>query len=135
LLSPGGVFVVTVPDAASLQASVWGAHWLHWDVPRHRHHFNEASLCRLLKNAGLEVAAVRRGAIEYDWFGVIQSALNKVCSRPNVLFDRLSRSGAKASPWDVAVSYTLGPAVGAASLPMALVGRGATLTVMAKGES
>ena len=35
LAAPGGVLVVAVPNAASLQARTFGDRWLHLDVPRH----------------------------------------------------------------------------------------------------
>ena len=73
-------------------------------------------------------------AVEYDLFGVIQSALNAVCSRPNVLFEMLTtrQTLAGVPKRDVALSYALAPPLGALAVaPCAAAGlcrAGATLT-------
>ena len=133
-LRPGGVFQATVPNVASGQAKLFGRRWMHLDVPRHLHHFTPVTFERLLTDAGFAVERRTNVAIEYDWFGVIQSSLDAVCGRPNVLFDRLTGApGEGASATDVAVSYALAGPVAAASLPPLLLswasGDGATLTL------
>jgi hypothetical protein len=79
-------------------------------------------------------------AIEYDLFGVIQSALNFVCSKPNVLFERLTARDDKtpASSRDVKISYALSPLLGAFGVAhCAIAGmcaKGGTLTVTCRNE-
>jgi 2-polyprenyl-3-methyl-5-hydroxy-6-metoxy-1,4-benzoquinol methylase len=136
LLAPQGVFQPTVPNVACLQAKLFGRHWMHLDVPRHRQHFTPATLRSMLEKAGFVIEKQTNVAIEYDWFGVIQSALNGICVRQNVLFDKMTKAvvdPARKSPMtDVAISYALAPFLAAASLPAisigALLGDGATLT-------
>src|SRR5439155_10964678 len=110
-LNPGGVFQASLPNLASWQAAHFGRHWLHLDVPRHLYHFTPATLRGLFDRAGLEIASTSTLAIEYDLFGVIQSALNAICSRPNVLFERLTARAhpAPAPMRDVTISYALAP--------------------------
>ena len=75
--------------------------------------------------------------MEYDWFGAIQSGLNAVCRRPNVLFDRLTHAPKtdtdRATAADIALSYAVGVPLAAATLPPLLLawlaGDGATLTL------
>ena len=43
-LSAGGVLLVAVPDAASLQAIVFGDRWFHLDLPRHLVHLPATAL-------------------------------------------------------------------------------------------
>ena len=135
LLVPGGVFQATVPNVASWQARLFGRRWMHLDVPRHRHHFTPATFRSLLAATGLAVERRANVALEYDWFGAIQSALDLVCSRPNVLFDRLTSApeAGRASVGDVAVSYALAAPLAVVSLPPLVagwaVGDGATLTL------
>jgi 2-polyprenyl-3-methyl-5-hydroxy-6-metoxy-1,4-benzoquinol methylase len=131
-----GVFQVTVPSLSSWQARMFGAEWLHLDVPRHRYHFTPATLNQLLEKAGFKIVHTATFALEYDLFGWIQSALNRVCSRPNVLFEKLTsqaEANAPHSSRDVMLSYALAPLLcGALIVPCALswmFGRGATLTV------
>jgi 2-polyprenyl-3-methyl-5-hydroxy-6-metoxy-1,4-benzoquinol methylase len=135
VLAPNGVFQVTVPDVSSWQAKLFGRQWLHLDVPRHRYHFTSETLDRLLRESGFELTLRSTFAFEYDWFGAVQSPLNLICSRPNVLFERLT---SQARTWpgsagDVALSCLLAPPIAALTLPLCLLswiaGRGATLTV------
>lgn len=135
-LKPGGVFQVAVPNVGSWQAATFGPDWFHLDVPRHRYHFTPPTLTRLLQEGGFDVVATSTFALEYDVFGVLQSALNRVCGAPNVLFERITARNGDAADLprrDLALSYALaGPLVGV-SVPAALAswaaGRGATLTV------
>ncbi len=136
-LAGGGAFQATVPNVASLQARLTGRHWMHLDVPRHRQHFTPATFGELLQTAGFRVERQTRFALEYDWFGAIQSGLNVVCRRPNVLFDRLTHAPKadtdRASATDVALSYAVGLPLAAGTLPPMLLawaaGDGATLTM------
>ena len=134
-LRPGGVFQATVPNAAGWQAKFFGRHWWHLDVPRHRHHFTPATLRAVLAAAGFTVVGRANVAVEYDLFGIVQSGLDRVCRRRNVLFDRLTGApgAAPASARDVAISYAVGVPLGAVGVAAmaagAVAGDGATLTL------
>jgi SAM-dependent methyltransferase len=58
-IRPGGVFVLQVPNARSLQAEWFGPRWYGFDMPRHLVHWSEPSLRRALTDAGFEVVRVR----------------------------------------------------------------------------
>lgn len=140
-LQPDGVFQVSVPNAASWQARLFGRDWLHLDVPRHCYHFTPSTLRRILRGGGFEVAHMSTFAVEYDVFGVIQSALNRVCRTPNVLFEHVTsrRDGTPQVPRrDLVLSYALAPVLAAVAVPLALVSwaarRGATLTATCRPE-
>jgi SAM-dependent methyltransferase len=138
-----GIFQATVPNVGSLQARLFGRYWLHLDVPRHLYHFTPKTLESVLRDAGFSPFHQSCFALEYDWFGVIQSALNGLCKRPNGLFERLM--GAPRAPdgaadhtslSDAIISYSLcGPAA-MVGLPVILLawamGDGATLTVTSR---
>lgn len=141
LLKSEGVFQVTVPNVASLQARVFGKRWLHLDVPRHRYHFTRLTLGSLLRSASFQQVRSTCFALEYDWFGAIQSALNYICSRPNALFELMSGNRQNSEPlkgrmWDAVVSFALAPPIAGLSLPPLLLGwvcgDGATLTLTCK---
>jgi 2-polyprenyl-3-methyl-5-hydroxy-6-metoxy-1,4-benzoquinol methylase len=142
LLADGGVFQPTVPNVDCLQARLFGRKWVHLDVPRHRQHFTPATLRSLLETAGFQMTKQTKFALEYDWFGVIQSALNCACARQNVLFDKLTHAPIDASkplPFTgVLISYALTPFIATASLPLitaaALAGDGATLTLTCRAK-
>src|SRR5262249_29683608 len=111
-------------------------HWLHLDVPRHLFHFSLPSLRAALEGAGLEVTRVWHHEAEYDWFGWIQSALNRVMPRPNILFDALTRrprgvSRALVVANAVLAAVWLVPAF-AATVVSTWAGAGGTLIVAAR---
>jgi SAM-dependent methyltransferase len=139
-MKPSGIFQATVPNAESLQARLFGRNWMHFDVPRHRYHFTPETFRSLVQTAGFTVADSTCFALEYDWLGVIQSAINPLCSQPNVLFEKLTQppvaagdASCKTSVLDTMISYLLAPPLAAVSLPPLLIARmvgdGATLTL------
>ncbi len=136
MLVPAGTLVVAVPDSGGWQARLFGRHWLHLDVPRHLHHFGVPSLRAALETAGLRVVRVWHHELEYDWFGWIQSALNRIMPRPNILFDALTRRPRRVSRALVAANALIGallliPAFGATMLS-SWAGRGGTVIVGAR---
>ena len=136
LMHPDGKLTIAVPDAGGLQARVFGAQWLHLDVPRHVHHFTQRSLAKLLEAAGFKATETWHQEFEYDFLGWTQSALNKVLPEPNVLFSLLTGRRSNGNAWQKLVSI-----VGAAflSVPALLavaagtaLGRGGTLVMAAQ---
>lgn len=138
LLAPAGVFHVSVPDAESRHARWFGANWFHFDVPRHLVHFSRGSLLKALADAGFVVESVTRAVVEYDWFGVVQGALNAVSAKPNVLFERLTtgRFPPGTILRDRALAAVAGPLLGIAAIPVlavdVLLSGGATIGVLAR---
>ncbi len=55
LLVPGGLLVITVPDAGSVHALLHGRDWRHWDPPYHLYGFTRRVITRFLKETGFEV--------------------------------------------------------------------------------
>lgn len=61
LLKDDGLLVVTVPNAKSLEAGLFGQWWFHWDPPRHFYHFDRDTLARAIQLAGLQPVQFRTG--------------------------------------------------------------------------
>jgi SAM-dependent methyltransferase len=111
LLKPEGTLILAVPNARGAQARLFGKDWLHLDVPRHLHHFGPESLRRTLEEAGFTLDEVWHHEAEYDVFGWMQSALNKMFDEPNILFDFVTRHGRRVSRPVVALNLVLGAAL------------------------
>jgi SAM-dependent methyltransferase len=95
VLRPGGVAMVAVPNFGSVEAIVTRDGWFHLDVPRHLVHFTPDALHRMLANAGLVVRRCSFGALEYDTFSFVQSVLNRVGVRHNLLYNLLRGRNAR----------------------------------------
>jgi 2-polyprenyl-3-methyl-5-hydroxy-6-metoxy-1,4-benzoquinol methylase len=138
ILKPGGLVLIEVPNFGSWQARLGGPAWFHLDVPRHLFHFDKVALMGLLQRQGFQPRRWETFSLEYDAFGLAQTALNRICTRPNHLFQVLIQGGdaAKAHPGDTVSSLLLGPLLVALALPAsalaAMVGAGGVLRVWAE---
>jgi SAM-dependent methyltransferase len=61
ILDTDGYLVVTVPNAGSWEASLFGRWWFPWELPRHLYHFERDTLTRLLKRAGFRIRCLWSG--------------------------------------------------------------------------
>ena len=95
LLKPGGLLMVAVPNFESAQAAFAGPHWFHLDVPRHYFHFRLSVLERLLEEGGFAVENVSHFNLEQNPYGWIQSLLNRLGIRFNLLYDVLKTPSAR----------------------------------------
>jgi SAM-dependent methyltransferase len=94
LLGPGGVVAIAVPNAASLQARVFGDEWLHLDLPRHLTHVPATTLIESLERLDLQVERVsywRGGQVLIGWLHGLVRALP---GHPS-LYDALRRPDAR----------------------------------------
>ncbi len=119
LMPPGATLVVSVPNAASFQASWFGSRWAFFDLPNHVHQFTPASLARLLADRGF-VPAGSAVSWPYNLFGYTQSLLNVAVPRHNRLYLRLKR-GAPPAPLADLVSFALLPVALLVAAPLALL--------------
>jgi SAM-dependent methyltransferase len=139
LLRPHGRLLVAVPDAAGLQAALFGKSWFHLDVPRHLFHFDRTALTTLLERTGFTVDRWHHQEIEQDVFGWMQSTLNAVLPAPNVLFQSLTGKPSHGGRAQRIVSYALGTALAPAAVAATAIGtltrRGATMLAVARRSS
>lgn len=93
-LLPGGVVIVAVPNAGSLQAHVFGDRWLALDLPRHLAHIPAAALVARLRERGLQVDRVshwRGGQVLFGW---LHGLVGLAPGRPS-LYDAVRRPAAR----------------------------------------
>jgi SAM-dependent methyltransferase len=141
VLRPGGVLFAGVPNFGSPEARWTKDKWFHLDVPRHLTHFTRESLCAALVSAGFDVHRVSFFAPEYDSFSFVQSALNRLGLRHNLLYNLLRGRGAKVlqerepGAGQIALTLLLSVPLSLLSLPATLLAGacagGATMTVVA----
>ena len=58
-LGTNGVMVISLPNAGSFDATLYGKHWVAWDAPRHLYHFTPATLGKLVNRHNLEITSLR----------------------------------------------------------------------------
>lgn len=126
LMKPDGLLVVGVPNLASVQARMSGGRWFHLDVPRHVVHFTPDTLGRMLRECGFEITSRKSYSLEYDPYGLVQSLLNIIGCRMNLLYQILRRRSvgqlsAKTVLYDVPVSLLLAMLLVAPAIVLELV--------------
>ncbi len=135
ILKPGGWLSLAVPNYGGAQARASGRHWFHLDLPRHFWHFRRSSLEALLARNGFRVSNCATMSLEYDWYGTLQSWMNRAFHDRNRLYAVLK--GSETNPVSknlfrlTAASVLAVPAL-ASALWDAARGDGGTLTVTAQ---
>lgn len=131
LLRPGGVLIVAVPNAASLQARLFGERWLALDLPRHLTHLTPAALRTRLTDLGLTVtrtSQLRGGQVLFGW---LHGLVAQLPSHPD-LYDAIRRPAARRRPLSpVARAAVL--LAGAAVAPLALLAVGVEVAARRSG--
>lgn len=102
LLAPGGVLVLSLPNAGCVERHVFGPHWDGFDVPRHVHHFGPENLDEFLRRSGWRVRSRRfevyallgRSARNAGWAPWIVRILGIADKPVGLLLAILRRSGA-----------------------------------------
>jgi 2-polyprenyl-3-methyl-5-hydroxy-6-metoxy-1,4-benzoquinol methylase len=97
LLARDGLLVVEVPNFESLTARLFRQHWFGLDLPHHLYHFSPRSLVMLLAAHGFSVGKVSHFTAEYSVFVVLQTLLNAVLQRRDVLAESIRRAGRPGS--------------------------------------
>ena len=133
LLVPGGLLVIAVPDAASVQARRFGDRWLHLDPPRHLVHIPRPTLLRTLRELGLRVETVgglRGGQVVFGW---LHGLVGTLPGHPD-LYDAVRRPAARSRPIGAGARAGI-LAAGAALAPVAVVAAGAESVLGRAGTS
>lgn len=72
VLKPGGVAIVSTPNAGGYGEALFGVRWINWHTPYHLNLFTKQSMRRLAGRTGFTVAAMRTTTatawLRYQWF-------------------------------------------------------------------
>jgi 2-polyprenyl-3-methyl-5-hydroxy-6-metoxy-1,4-benzoquinol methylase len=96
ILKTDGVLHVEVPNLNSAQARVGRGRWFHLDTPRHLWHFDTRTLENLLRQSGFEILSQGTHSLEYGYYGLWQTLLNRITPGMNVAYGLLKRKPAPA---------------------------------------
>ncbi|HXP21403.1 MAG TPA: class I SAM-dependent methyltransferase [Streptosporangiaceae bacterium] len=131
LLVPGGMLVVAVPNATSIQARAFGDRWLALDLPRHLVHLSPAPLLSKIETLGLRVERVsylRGGQVVFGW---VHGLVGRLPGQPD-LYDVIRRGDARRTAQGPA--RRLGTlAAAAVAVPVALAGTAVEVAARAGG--
>jgi len=131
LLAPGGMLVVAVPNATSLQARAFGDSWLALDLPRHLVHLSPPALLSALEALGLRVERVsflRGGQVVFGW---VHGLVGTLPGHPD-LYGAIRRSEARQAAQNPAFRlYALAAAL--VALPFALAATAVEVTARKGG--
>ncbi len=138
IIKPGGLLVIAVPNARSLQARLTGRNWFHLDPPFHLYHYTLENIKKLMGDAGFEVLSVKHFSLEYNPYGFLQSIFNSLGFRTNLFYDFLRSKHEKGlkSYLSLGLMALLMPVVlplsFALSFAEAAIGLGGTIEVYAR---
>ncbi|HEX7243966.1 MAG TPA: class I SAM-dependent methyltransferase [Solirubrobacterales bacterium] len=96
-LSPGGILAVAMPNAASMQAAVFGDRWFALDYPRHLVHVPSSALRSRLAELGMSIDRVsywRGGQVLFGW---LDGFVGWLPGRPS-LYAAIRRAPARERP-------------------------------------
>lgn len=71
-LKQDGVLVIKVPNAESLENTIFGKHSYQYDVPRHLYNYSPTTIGLYLEKAGFEVQSIKFDCFSGGYIGTIQ---------------------------------------------------------------
>jgi SAM-dependent methyltransferase len=75
ILKPGQHLLLEVPNADSMENSVFGKHSYLYDMPRHLYNFSPDTITRYLENAGFAIESIEFPHFSGGWIGSVQGLL------------------------------------------------------------
>lgn len=107
ILKPGGMLVLSLPNPDSLEAWLFGKHWIGWDLPRHLNLFRPTLLRQHLANADMPVEQIRSFTAGYSVLVMsIEQKLRALGHNPALLCKLLQSPPMRL----LAMPYYAGPA-------------------------
>ena len=89
IIKDDGIFMVSFPNISSIQSKLFKGKWLHLDPPRHLFYFAPGDFIKLMSSYGFKLIRYKTFSVEMNPFGMVQSILNCLFSKRDVLFERM----------------------------------------------
>lgn len=89
IIKPGGLLVISFPNIAGWQAAKFKGKWYHIDAPRHLVFFEPFTFITILDSMGFVCVKKEWFSFEQNPYGWVQSCLNVMCKKREVLYERL----------------------------------------------
>lgn len=101
VIRPEGTVMIVIPNICSRQAKKYKQYWFHLDPPRHLHFYPPLLLKEEMIKRGFECVFEKYHDAEQNPYGAVQSMLNLITDKRDVLFERLkgNRSYAHFYGW------------------------------------
>jgi SAM-dependent methyltransferase len=84
-----GLLVMTFPNIAGWQAKIFKSNWYHLDPPRHLIFFDPDDMIGIMEKQGFTLVRKKWMSFEQNPYGWVQSILNSLCRKREVLYERL----------------------------------------------
>lgn len=91
-LKPEGVLLIAIPNIDSWQAMIGKERWFHLEAPRHLFHYSPDTITQLLQEHGFIVKKIGHFFFEHNFWGMVQTCLNRIGAAPNLLFNYLKKN-------------------------------------------
>lgn len=95
-LKPGGILMMSFPNIDSWQSRFYKGKWLHLDPPRHLFFFKPSDFIPMMEKRGFRLLKTSWMSLEQNPYGGVQSSLNRMLQKREVLFERLKGNTAYA---------------------------------------
>ena len=78
IMKPSGLLLISIPNAGSLEAKLFGKWWVHWDTPRHLYHFTKRTMTKLVTCAGFRLTRIKCGVGTTFFLGSVDAVYKHV---------------------------------------------------------
>lgn len=89
IIKQNGILIVSFPNIGSIQSKLFKGHWFHMDPPRHLFFMTPKDFIALMKTFGFKLIRSKYYSFEQNPYGTVQSILNMLCKKREVLYERL----------------------------------------------
>lgn len=107
ILNHNGTLVMSFPNIHSMQSRMFKGRWFHLDPPRHLFFFGHRDFIKMMSKYGFVFVKRRDISFEQNPFGMIQSILNCMYKKRELLYENLkgNKKYARLNPFSLVFQY------------------------------